>query len=156
MTKFLKKRKSATGSKKAFVFIAATLFLIQMLLPQNVQALAKCPATVLKATKVATPMESQATLEKYVSSKLNNKIKSIQQSSIYREGSWWSAGFHYCYFEDKNVKSGFSGFLPTGVKSGYVTAVTLSKEMISGGNTLFIRYYKQNGKWKVYDSGTSP
>jgi len=48
------------------------------------------------------------------------------------------------------------GFLPKGVNSGYVTAVTLSKEIISGGNTLFIRYYKQNGEWKVYDSGTSP
>ena len=126
------------------------------LVPANAATLSKCPDSILKPKIVATPSAATSALNSYVYKKLKNSIVSISPKSTLRSGSWWTAGWHKCYFDDKSIESGYTGFLPKRVESGYVTAVQLRKKLLSGGNTLFIRYFKQDGIWKVADSGTSP
>ena len=126
------------------------------LVPANAATLSKCPDSILKPKIVATPSAATSALNSYVSKKLKNSIVSINPKSTFRSGGWWSAGWHKCYFDNKSIESGYTGFLPKGVSIGYVTSVQLRKEVLSGGTTVFIRYYKQNGIWKVADSGSSP
>ena len=131
-------------------------FLFQVIGPLNATKLTKCPKEILEPKKIETPSDAAPELKKYVTSKFKNSIVSIESKSTLRSGIWWSAGAHKCYFDDKSIESGYTGFLPKGVENGYVTAVQLRKQLLSGGTTLFIRYYKQNGSWRIADSGTGP
>lgn len=118
--------------------------------------LSKCDSSVLKPRSVKTPAGIAAVLDAFVKNSIHNAIKSINSKSLVRPAPAYTAGWHSCYFTDSNIESGYSGFLPKGIATGYQVSVVLSKPLVSGGKFLFVSYAKISGKWKVLASGTGP
>ena len=120
-------------------------------------AVTKCTESVTKAVRVKTPITIYSPeLNVYINKTYKNKVRGIADTSRKVSGIWWTKGWHECYFTDKNVASGYKGFLPNNSVVGYQTAINLVNETISGGNTILISYYKKNGKWVIAASGSGP
>lgn len=116
-------------------------------------ALPKCPTSVIT---VPTPQDALATLTSYVKTVLHLGIKNINSKSILKSGSQWTVGSHSCYYAGSSIPSGYNGFLPSGVKSGYEVSVDLRGQLMSGGSTMFLEFAKVKGKWKVLSAGSGP
>jgi hypothetical protein len=122
----------------------------------NASTLQKCPTDFANPKIVATPKGIAKVFSAYVRIKMHNEIKSIYRTSVYKTAPAWTVGTHTCYYTDKTVESGYAGFLPKGIKSGFETLITLKRQTLSGGNDLFFSYAKVGGKWKVLAAGSGP
>jgi hypothetical protein len=122
-------------------------------LSATASTLPKCP-TVAKI--VPTPKAAIPTLTKYVTNQLRNEIKTINPQAMFKSGPQWSVGFHYCYYTNPKIKSGYGGFLPSGVKSGYEVSIELKNPSLSGGTTMFLEFAKVGNTWKVLSGGSGP
>ncbi len=117
--------------------------------------LPKCPIEATMAKLVPTPKGVSPVLSAYAKKTLHNEISKVWPTSIYRTAPSWTVGDHYCYFYDPKVTSGYSGFLPKGVKVGYETMVSLKNQKSSGGYDIFLESAQIDGVWQVLQAVSS-
>lgn len=139
--------------KFLIILLGALIGCAQVIASANANSFPNCDPSVLKPQIVKTPSGVTPVIAKYVKENLQNSLKTIEAKSRLRAAPAYTLGIHNCYFTDLKIESSYTGFLPKGVPFGYQVQITLKKEKISGGYSLFISLAKVSGKWKVLASG---